>query len=117
MLSLPSNHFTYLARANINTVGTDVTVPSALQHAVVYSHTGLAVPGPARVALAGGGAGARTGAQGLQEKGDKKNYMQQKKGGSRCEYSNKSPSSDCGEFLNDQLLTAALGVEASPEKS
>lgn len=59
-----------------------MTVPSALQHAVVYSHAGLPVASPASVALAGGGARARTGAQGLQEKGEKKNYTQQKKGGS-----------------------------------
>lgn len=59
-----------------------MTVPSALQHAVVYSHAVLPIPSPARVALAGGSAGARTGAQGLHEKGEKKNYTQQKKDGS-----------------------------------
>lgn len=46
----------------------DVTVPSALLHAVVYSHTGLPVSSPAHVALAGGIARASTGAQGLQER-------------------------------------------------
>lgn len=58
-----------------------MTVPSARQHAVVYSHTGLPVPSPARVALAGGGTRACTGAHGLREKEEKKNDTQ-KNGGS-----------------------------------
>lgn len=55
-----------LTRADINAVGMDVTVPSALLHAVVYSHTGLPISSPAHVALAGGIARASTGAQGIR---------------------------------------------------
>lgn len=55
-----------------------MAVPSALQHAVVYGHAGLAIPSPAHIALAGGSARACTGAQGLQEKGERGNCIQQK---------------------------------------
>lgn len=68
----------YLAWPGVNAVGVEVAAPSALQHAVVYGHTALAIPGPAHVALAGGSARACAGAQGLQEKGERGNYTQQK---------------------------------------
>lgn len=54
-----------LTGADINAVSIDVTVPSALQHAVVYRHTGLPIPSPAHVTLAGGIARACTDAQGI----------------------------------------------------
>lgn len=68
----------YLSWPGVNAVGVEVAAPSALQHAVVYGHTVLAIPSPAHVALAGGSARACAGAQGLQEKGERRNYTQQK---------------------------------------
>jgi len=72
----------------------DVTVPSALLHAVVYSHTGLPISSPAHVALAGGIARASTGAQGLQEKGEKSITLSRGEEGVLCKCRDKSLSSD-----------------------
>lgn len=54
-----------LSRPDVNAVGVEVAAPSALQHAVVYGHTGLPIPSPAHIALAGGSARSCTGAQGV----------------------------------------------------
>lgn len=67
----------YLSRADVKAVGVGVAVPPALQHAVVNGHTDLAIPSPAHIALAAGSARACSRAQGLQEKGERRNYTQQ----------------------------------------
>lgn len=78
-----------------------MTVPSALQHAVVYRHTGLPIPSPAHVTLAGGIARACTDAQGLQ-KGDKSITLSREQI-VQYKYGYKSLSSVREEFLNDQF--------------